>query len=81
MVDPESRDVHTTQHAYRDGFKAHIAAEPETSISTATDLTAGNVGDAQAGPGLLENEPAGTEVLDDSAYGSVSLRRHLETRG
>jgi IS5 family transposase len=73
--------VHKTQHAYRDGFKAHIAAEPETGIITATDLTAGNVGDAQAGPGLLANEPAGTEVLGDSAYGSGTLRRHLDDHG
>jgi hypothetical protein len=65
VVDPESRHVHKTQHAYRDGFKAHIAAEPETGIITATDLTSGHVGDAQAGPTLLENEPAGTEVLGD----------------
>jgi len=81
VVDPESRHVHKTQHAYRDGFKAHIAAEPETGIITATDLTAGNVGDAQAGPGLLANEPAGTEVLGDSAYGSGTLRRHLDDHG
>jgi hypothetical protein len=27
-VDPESRHVHKTRHAYRDGYKAHIAAEP-----------------------------------------------------
>jgi IS5 family transposase len=77
VVDPESRHVHKTSHSYRDGFKAHVAAEPETGIITATDLTAGNVGDAQAGPGLLANEPAGTEVLGDSAYGSGELRRHL----
>lgn len=77
-VDPESRHVHKTSHAYRDGYKLHLSAEPETGIITATDLTAGNTGDAEAAPGLLEDEPAGTEVLGDSAYGSGALRRHLE---
>jgi IS5 family transposase len=78
VVDPQSRHVHKTQHSYRDGFKAHVAAEPETGIVTAVDLTAGNVGDAEAAPGLIEDEPAGTEVLADSGYGSGELRRHLE---
>ena len=29
-------------------------------------------------PGLLSDEPAGTEVLGDAAYGSGELREHLE---
>lgn len=77
-VDPESRHAHKTQHSYRDGFKAHLAAEPETGIITATDLTPGNTGDAEAAPDLLDGEPAGTEVLGDAAYGSGDLRAHLE---
>jgi len=76
-VDPESRHVHKTQHSYRDGFKAHLAAEPETGLITATDLTPGNVGDAEAAPGLIEDEPAGTGILGDSAYGAGELREHL----
>jgi IS5 family transposase len=77
VVDPESRHAHKTQHSYRDGYKAHLAAEPETGIITATELTAGNTGDAEAAPGLLTDEPAGTEVLGDAAYGSGELRAHL----
>jgi IS5 family transposase len=79
-VDPESRHVHKTTHNYRDGFKAHIAVEPDSGLVTACDLTAGNVGDAQAAPGLIADEPAGTEVLGDSAYGSGEFRAHLENR-
>jgi IS5 family transposase len=79
-VDPESRHVHKTTHNYRDGFKAHIAVEPDSGLVTACDLTAGNVGDAQAAPGLIAEEPAGTEVLGDSAYGSGEFRAHLENR-
>jgi IS5 family transposase len=76
-VDPESRHVHKTQHSYRDGFKAHVAVEPESGIVTAVDLTPGNVADAEAARELLSDEPAGTEVLGDSAYGSGELRAHL----
>jgi IS5 family transposase len=76
-VDPESRHVHKTRHAYRDGYKAHVAAEPDTGLITACELTAGNTGDAEAAPGLLADEPAGTEVLGDSAYGTGDLRHHI----
>ena len=78
VVDPESRHVHKTTHSYRDGYKAHVAVEPDTGLITATHLGAANLGDAEAAPGLLEGEPAGTEVLGDSAYGSGELRAHLE---
>jgi len=77
VIDPDSRHVHKTNHNYRDGFKAHMAVEPDTGLITACDLTPGNVGDAQAAVGLLEGEPVGTEVLADSAYGSGELRRSL----
>ena len=78
VIDPDSRHVHKTNHNYRDGFKAHVAVEPDSGLITACDLTPGNVGDAQAALGLLEGEPQGTEVLADSAYGSADLRRALE---
>jgi IS5 family transposase len=77
VIDPESRHVHKTTSVYRDGFKGHIAVEPDTGLITACDLTAGNVGDAQAAPGLIIGEVAGFEVLGDSAYGSGEFRHHL----
>jgi IS5 family transposase len=75
--DPESRHVHKTTSNYRDGFKAHVGVEPDTGLITACDLTAGNVGDAQAAPGLLAGEHEPVEVLADSAYGSGEFRHHL----
>ena len=33
--DPESRHVHKTTHDYRDGYKAHVAVEPDTGLITA----------------------------------------------
>ena len=80
VVDPESRHAHKSSHSYRDGYKAHICAEPDTGLITAVDLTAGNAADADAAAGLLEDEPAGTVVLADSAYGTGALRAELKDR-
>ncbi len=79
-VDPEARHAHKTRRSYRDGFKAHIAAEPDTGLITACDIGAGNVGDTEAAPGLIADEPAGTEVLGDSAYSAGEFRAHLNER-
>jgi Transposase DDE domain/Transposase domain (DUF772) len=77
VIDPESRHVHKTNHNYRDGFKAHVAVEPETGLVTACELTAGNVGDAQAAPGLIAHETERLEILADSAYGAGEFRATL----
>jgi IS5 family transposase len=77
-VDPESRHTHKTSHSYRDGYKAHVAVEPDTGLVTDAELTPGNTGDAEAAPDLIDDEPAGTEVLGDSAYGSGELRDQLQ---
>lgn len=79
-VDPESRHAHKTRRSYRDGYKAHVAAEPDTGLVTACDVGPGNAGDVEVAPDLIAEEPAGTEVLGDSAYGSGEFRDHLETR-
>ena len=69
-VDPESRHMHKSRSSYRDGYKAHVAVEPDTGLITGCDLTPANEGDGPTGVKLLAGEPAGTEVLADSAYGS-----------
>jgi hypothetical protein len=33
VVDPDSRHMHKSGRSYRDGYKAHLAAEPETGLS------------------------------------------------
>jgi len=80
-VDPETRHAHKTRRAYRDGFKAHVAAEPDTGLITSCDVGPGNVGDTDAAPGLIDGEPAGTVVLGDTGYASGEFRDHLEDRG
>jgi hypothetical protein len=81
VVDPESRHTHRTAHAYRDGYKAHVAGEPDTGIITSVEITAGNVADGAVAPDLVNDEPAGTEILGDSAYGTGEFRSHLHQRG
>ncbi len=76
-VDPEARHMHKSRSEYRDGYKAHLAVEPETGIITAAALTPANAADGPTGVALLEREPPGLEVLADSAYGSGEVRAAL----
>jgi IS5 family transposase len=69
-VDPEARHMHKSRSEYRDGFKAHIAIEPETGLVTACALTPANTADGSTGVVLLAGEEPGLEVLGDGAYGS-----------
>ncbi len=80
-VDPEARHMHKSRSTYRDGYKAHVAVEPDTGIITAVDLTAANAPDGPTGVGLLAGEEAGLEVLADSAYGSGETRAALTGAG
>jgi len=77
-VDPESRHMHKSVSQYRDGYKAHIAVEPETGIVTASTLTPANTADGPVGVGLLDGEDPGLQVLADSAYGSGPVRQDLK---
>jgi DDE family transposase/transposase-like protein DUF772 len=52
-VDPEARHGHKTDVRRFDGYKGHIAIDPDSEFITATHVTAGNVGDADAAPELL----------------------------
>ena len=81
VVDPQARHVHKTVHARRDGFKAHVAVEPETGLVTDAALTAGNTYDGDAGVELLGREPEPVQLLADSAYGSAATRTTLTGAG
>ena len=76
-VDPEARHMHKSRSEYRDGYKAHLAVEPETGIVTAASLTPANAADGATGTALLATEEPGLEVLADSAYGSGEVRAAL----
>jgi IS5 family transposase len=78
-VDPEARHMHKSQSVYRDGYKAHLAVEPETGLITAAALTPANAADGPNGVALLADEEPGLEVLADSAYGSGQTRADLRS--
>ena len=52
-VDPQARHGHKTSARGFDGYKGHLAIDPDSEIITATEVTAGNTGDAEAAAGLL----------------------------
>ena len=52
-VDPDARHGHKTSARGFDGYKGHIAIDPDSEIITATGVTPGNSGDAEAAEGLL----------------------------
>jgi IS5 family transposase len=81
VVDPDTRHMHKSVSSYRDGYKAHLAVEPETGLITATALTPANAADGPTGVELLDGEPEGLEVLADSAYGGGRTRTALRTAG
>jgi len=84
VADPETRHAHKTVHRRQDGFKAHIAVEPETGIITDCALTkAAGTGnsDAAVAPRLLADEPGPVEVLGDSAYGTGDARAAFAAAG
>ena len=85
-VDPQARHGHKTSHRGFDGYKAHIAIDPDSEIITATSVTAGNTGDAQPATDLIadlselpaDTAPAGdAAVYGDSAYGAGEVLAHL----
>lgn len=55
VVDPQARHGHKTAARGFDGYKGHIAIDPDSEIITAVAVTAGNVGDATAAPDLLKD--------------------------
>jgi Transposase domain (DUF772) len=65
-VDPQARHARKTSAARRDGYKGHIAAEPETGLVTECALTAASAPDGPTGVELLAAEEPGLEVLGDS---------------
>jgi hypothetical protein len=91
-VDPEARHGHKTVRRSFDGYKGHVAEDPDSEVITATAVTAGNAGDAEPATGLLADvlhtpapdEPAAderAEVYGDAAYGTGPLLAELAEAG
>ena len=91
-VDPDARHGHKTNARSFDGYKGHLALDPDAELITATAVTPGNAGDAVVVPELLVDDlapageapageaPAGAPltVYGDSAYGTGPVLETLE---
>ena len=83
-VDPDARHTRKSPENRRDGYRAHVAACPETGIITGEELTraAGEENsDAAAASRLLDAEGLPAEVYGDSAYGTGDLRAAMNEAG
>jgi IS5 family transposase len=96
-VDPEARHTRKSPEARRDGYRAHVAADPETGIITGEKLTraSGDEGsDPAVAAGFVAGEAAGTggtaggrredgalAWYGDSAYGTGELRNAIRQAG
>ena len=80
-VDPQARHGHKTRTHKRDGYKAHVATEPETGLVTAAVLTAANTPDADSIADLVADQPPGAEIVADSAYASGAALETFDKLG
>ena len=73
-VDPEARHGHKTAARGFDGYKGHIAIDPDSEIITATTVTAGNVADGSVGDALVVDvlaEP--TSATQEPDIGEIKM--------
>ena len=61
-VDSDPRHGHKTSARGFDGYKGHVAVDPDSEIITATTVTPGNAGDASVAEDLA------VDLLDDDAH-------------
>jgi hypothetical protein len=87
-VDPQARHGHKTAAHGFDGYKAHVAVDPDSEVISAAEVSTATTGDAVVAPRLLEDlvqgqgEPAGQAVVyGDSAYGTGAHLAWLDQQG
>jgi hypothetical protein len=88
LVDPEARHGHKTAAHGFDGYKAHVAVDPDAEVVTAAEVSPAATGDAAVAPGLLGDlvvgeggQVAQAVVYGDSAYGTGANLAWLEEHG
>ncbi len=82
--DPEARHTRKSPEARRDGYRAHVSAEPATGLITDEQLTMAarpDNSDAAVAAEMIARETAPAEVYGDSAYGTGDLRAALTGAG
>jgi len=74
-VDPEARHGHKTQARSFDGYKGHVAVDPDSEIVTATTVTPGNASDGSVAVDLigdLVDSNDSNDSNDDASSGEVT---------
>jgi hypothetical protein len=82
--DPQARHTRKSPEARRDGYRAHVSAEPATGLITDEQLTRATGpenSDAAVAAQMIAREPGPAEVYGDSAYGTGDLRAALAEAG
>jgi hypothetical protein len=82
-VDPDARHGHKTRARGFDGYKGHVAVDPDSEIITDTTVTPGNAGDASVAEDLIDDlldDDRGDDakVYGDSAYGTGEFQQRLD---
>src|SRR5947199_5213526 len=83
-VDADARHTRKSPEARRDGYRVHVAAEPETGLITdegLTKATGEENSDAAVAGQMIAREAEAAEVYGDSAYGTGDLRAALAGGG
>lgn len=87
VVDPDARHGRKSRQGHFDGYKAHIAIDPDTELITEVAVTPANGADAEPVTDLLPElqesryENGEMTIVADSAYGSGATRRELKDAG
>jgi hypothetical protein len=76
-VDPDARHGHKTSARGFDGYKGHVAVDPDSEIITDTAATAGNVGDASVAADLVDDLADG-DVHDRDDDGAGDTDAHAD---
>jgi IS5 family transposase len=83
-VDADARHGHKTTSRGFDGYKGHVAIDPDSEIITSTTVTPGNAGDASVATDLIgdlrDDRDRGDDatVFGDAAYGTGEFQQHLD---
>jgi Transposase DDE domain/Transposase domain (DUF772) len=91
-VDPQARHGHKTAAHGFDGYKAHVAVDPDSEVICAAEVSAATIGDAVVAPTLLGDlttraderstgQAARAVVYGDSAYGTGANLAWLDHQG
>ncbi|MGH9121452.1 MAG: transposase, partial [Acidimicrobiales bacterium] len=78
-VDPDARHGHKTAARSFDGYKGHVAVDPDSEIITGATSTPGNAGDASVAAQLIE-DLLGDDLTDPDSGGGPTEDRHADER-